>query len=141
MQAPSEPHLVFIVGQERFGVPASAAAEVVSLPALVAVPGSPPHVNGVLAHRGEVVAVVDVQRLRGIGQSGSTRAVWVRSGAGSLAFAADRIEGVETLSGTGEALSGDGCAKHFLGPFEGKSGPVHVIDADGLMGFLSRTSR
>ena len=87
-------HLLFAAGQVRYAVPSNVAAEVVKNPPLQTVPGSPAHVLGVFAHRGEVVPLIDLAQLfEGTPESGP-RAVLARSGGNVVAFTARVVLGV-----------------------------------------------
>jgi purine-binding chemotaxis protein CheW len=71
-------YLVFACGSSWYAVPAESAAEVVTFPELTRVPGSPAHLLGVFAHRGEVIPVVDMGLLVGGASQSSRRAVPAR---------------------------------------------------------------
>ncbi|RKH19173.1 chemotaxis protein CheW [Corallococcus praedator] len=131
-------YLVFACGSSWYAVPAEAAAEVVTFPELTRVPGSPPHLLGVFAHRGEVIPVVDMSLLVGGVTAGSRRAVLVRLPRGTLALTASSVAGVSPVTGALEPLGPSGVHVHLRGP--GKSGArdVAVIDPEGLFDHLSQ---
>lgn len=130
-------HLVFLCGERRFAVPAPSASEVVTLPALTPVPGTPAHLLGVFAHRGELLPVVDLLRLAGDAEPRAwSRAVVVRAPAGPVALAATRVQGVETLEGALEPRGATGVDQHLLGPLRAPAGEVTVIELSRFVQFL-----
>ena len=131
-------HLVFACGSSLYAVPSETAAEVVNLPSLTKVPGSPPHLLGVFAHRGEVLPVIDLATLIGVkSEAGAKRAVLVRVAKGVMALTATRVNGVATLTGSFDRLADSGVQAHFRGPATAPVGSVSVIDPEGLIDFLS----
>ena len=134
-------HLVFACGSSLYGVPSEAASEVVNLPTLTRVPGAPPHLLGVFAHRGEVIPVVDVAQLTGAKVEGEfRRAVLMRGARGAVALTASRVTGVAQLPGALERLGDSGVQQHLRGPAHAPVGEVAVIEPDGLVDFLSGAS-
>jgi purine-binding chemotaxis protein CheW len=132
-------HLVFACGESLYAVPAERAAEVVSLPALTRVPGAPPHLLGVFAHRGEVIPVIDMGVLVGAkGEAANRRAVLVRVAKGSLALTAGRVAGVSMLSGELSPLGTSGVQAHLKGPARASVGEVAVIEPEGMFELLSK---
>ncbi len=120
-------------------MPAERAQEVVSLPALTRVPGAPPHLLGVFAHRGEVIPVIDLPMLTGTKVDGvMKRAVLVRVPRGGLALTATRVAGVAVLTGPFDPLGTTGIEAHLKGPATAPSGQVAVIEPEGLFEFLAR---
>lgn len=133
-------HLVFACGQSLYGVPSELAAEVVNLPTLTRVPGAPAHLLGVFAHRGEVVAVVDLSQLAGNKvEDAFRRAVLLRTPKGAVALTATRVAGVSALPPAAERLGDGGLQAHLRGPVSAPQGEVAVIEPVGLMDFLSGT--
>ena len=132
-------HLVFACGESLYAVPAERAAEVVSLPQLTRVPGAPPHLLGVFAHRGEVIPVIDIALLVGAkGETASRRAVLVRVPRGSLALTASRGAGGSVLTGDGAPLGTSGVQAHLRGPMKAAAGEVAVIEPEGIFEHLSK---
>jgi purine-binding chemotaxis protein CheW len=132
-------HLVFACGESLYAVPAERAAEVVSLPQLTRVPGAPPHLLGVFAHRGEVIPVIDIGVLVGTKAERATRrAVLVRVPRGSLALTASRVAGVSVLSGELTPLGTTGVQAHLKGPAKASAGEVAVIEPEGMFEHLSK---
>jgi len=131
-------HLLFSCGESWYAVPAERAAEVVSFPVLTRVPGAPPHLLGVFAHRGEVIPVVDLATLTGTRAEPSKRAVLLRLSRGSLALTASRVAGVSALSGKMDPLGSSGVHLHLRGPARAQNNDVAVIEPEGLFDFLSQ---
>lgn len=133
-------HLVFASGSSWFAVPSDRAAEVVTFPELTRVPGAPPHLLGVFAHRGEVIPVIDLAQLTGATPEKTRRAVLLRLTRGVLALTASRVAGVSPVNGKSDALGGAGVHVHLRGPAEATVGgqQVAVIEPDGLFDFLAQ---
>jgi len=138
MSEQRQSHLVFSAGTSWYAVPADCAAEVVSLPDLTRVPGAPPHLLGVFAHRGEVIPVVDLAILVGGEGDVAKRAVLLRLSKGSLALLAHKVAGVSTVTGKLDPLGTAGVRLHLKGPARSQRSEVAVIDPDGLFEFLSQ---
>jgi purine-binding chemotaxis protein CheW len=130
-------HLVFAAGQANYALPSAAAAEVVTHPQLLTTPGSPAHVLGVFAHRGEMVPLVDLALLLDGTPEPSKRAVLVRVSAGTLAFSAREVLGVVPITGTPASLSTSGVYRHLKAPARAPDRDVTVIEAEGLWNYLS----
>jgi purine-binding chemotaxis protein CheW len=58
--------LAVSVAGERFGLPVTAVREILRAVALAPLPGAPPHVEGVLNARGELLAVFDLRARFGL---------------------------------------------------------------------------
>jgi purine-binding chemotaxis protein CheW len=85
---------------ERFAMEASLVHEVVRLPQLTPIPGAPPFLLGVCAHRGDVLPVVDLPRLMGRGESrvaNRSRILVVEQDSMRLAFLVDGVEGLSRI--------------------------------------------
>jgi purine-binding chemotaxis protein CheW len=131
-------HLVFAAGTSWYAVPAECAAEVVSFPELTRVPGAPPHLLGVFAHRGEVIPVVDLSVLLGGKAEGIRRAILVRLAKGAFALTATKVAGVSALSGKLDPVGSAGVQLHLRGPAKAQQNDVAVIEPQGLFDFLSQ---
>ena len=139
------PHLVFSSGGAVYAVSSERAAEVVGFSVLTPVPGSPAHLLGIFAHRGEVVPLIDVPRL--VGGSGgqnsaatARRAVLLLPPKGPLALTAFTVAGVVNLEGSLSPLGTEGVAQCLFGPAQTEYGAATVIDADRLFDYLSQPS-
>jgi len=131
-------HLVFACGSSLYAVPADTASEVVNVPTLTRVPGSPAHLLGVFAHRGEVLPVVDLTRLTGRPlDEACKRAVLVRTPRGAVALTASRVLGVSSLEGSFERLGEAGVHRHLRGPAHAAVGEVAIIDTQTFVDFLA----
>ncbi|EAU66342.1 chemotaxis coupling protein CheW [Stigmatella aurantiaca DW4/3-1] len=110
----------------------------VTFPELTRVPGSPAHLLGVFAHRGEVIPVVDIGLLVGKGSQSTRRAVLVRLPRGTLALTASTVAGVSPVTGSLEPLGASGVHVHLRGPAKGAQRDVAVIEPEGLFDYLSQ---
>jgi purine-binding chemotaxis protein CheW len=61
-----EPHLGVVVGAELYGLPLSRLQEVARLTAMCRVPGSAPHVAGLVCLRGEIMCALDARAILGL---------------------------------------------------------------------------
>ncbi len=61
-----EPHLGVIVGAELYGLPLSRLQEVARLTTMRRVPGSAPHVAGLVSLRGEIMCALDARTILGL---------------------------------------------------------------------------
>lgn len=93
--------LVFRVNQSSYGVDIDQVAEVLPTGNVTQIPGAPPFVAGVTSRRGELIALVDLDRLFGRLRSGVadlTHAVVVAHGGIKTGLLAEHIEGIALLS-------------------------------------------
>ena len=126
-------------GESTYAVPAESASEVVSVPALTRVPGAPPHLLGVFAHRGEVIPVVDVGLWLGSGaEPNLKRAVLVRVPRGVFALTASRVAGVAELVGELNPLATAGPRAHLKGPAKALGVEVVAVEPQGMFELLSK---
>ena len=61
-----EPHLGVIVGTELYGLPLRRLQEVCRLTSVRRVPGSAPHVAGLVSLRGEIICALDARAILGL---------------------------------------------------------------------------
>jgi purine-binding chemotaxis protein CheW len=61
-----EPHLGVIVGHELYGLPLRRLQEVARFTTVRRVPGSAPHVAGVVSIRGEIICALDARAILGL---------------------------------------------------------------------------
>jgi purine-binding chemotaxis protein CheW len=54
-------YLTFILGREEFGIQVLRVKEIMGIQDITAVPGTPPHLKGVLNLRGKIIPVVDLR--------------------------------------------------------------------------------
>jgi purine-binding chemotaxis protein CheW len=132
-------HLVFACGARLYAIPAEAVAEVVILPELTRVPGTPVHVMGVFSLRGELMPVVDLARLAGHPlEEDFRRAVLMRSAQGAVVLTATKVVGVVALEGSPERLAESGFEAHLRGPARVPAGDAFIIDPEDFFDFLAR---
>lgn len=61
-----EPHLGVMVGQELYGLPLRRLQEVARFTTVRRVPGSAPHVAGMVSIRGEIICALDARAILGL---------------------------------------------------------------------------
>lgn len=84
----------FLLGDLRFGVDLLEIQEINRQRDLTQVPHTPPEVRGVINLRGEVVTVLDLRRVLGLGEvelGRATRNIILRSGEESVGVLVDRL--------------------------------------------------
>lgn len=137
MSASASTHFVFACGPEWYAVPAERAAEVVTFETLTRIPAAPNHVMGVFAHRGEVIPVIDLGKLRSGKSEQTSRAVILRADRGAYALTLTRVSGVEEVVGRPPHLGSEGLLAHLRGPLKIKDRDVALLDVEGLFALLS----
>ncbi|MFC3228119.1 chemotaxis protein CheW [Marinibaculum pumilum] len=92
-------HLVYARGGVRYGIPGGQCSEAMRLKTLLELPGAPAFLSGVMLHRGEMVAVVDVGWFLGLGHTPHAPRFGVVAQVPGFHFAlaADVVEGVRQL--------------------------------------------
>jgi purine-binding chemotaxis protein CheW len=99
---------IFAIGGERFAIEARHVLHVFRASGLTPIPGVPAEYAGVINHRGEILAVLDLGRMLGVEPGEGTRddAGWIlvlADDRGELGALVDAVHEVRTL-GTGELL-------------------------------------
>jgi purine-binding chemotaxis protein CheW len=124
------------VGAGRYALDAALVAEVVRLGPLTRLPAAPAWLPGVFAHRGEVLAVLDLPRLLGqppASLAAGARAAVIRSGAWRLALVADAVEGLSAVPRAAlEPPPAEGAGPVSAVGRDGR-GPLAVLDLPGLV--------
>ena len=132
------PVLEFGLGEERYAIAATAVREITRTKTITPVPGTPPHIAGVMPVRGRIVALLDLATLIDAPavDLGQEAFVVVLQGKGSeFAVVADLVAGLRTVSTAGlqvdvSALVG-ARRTYLLGVTQDR---VAVLDAERLLG-------
>jgi purine-binding chemotaxis protein CheW len=77
-QEEAQRFLSFALGNEGFAIPLLTVKEVIALPEITALPGTPPHFLGIMNLRGQIIPIVDLRlklKTRKAGGEGSENAV------------------------------------------------------------------
>lgn len=131
----SRDYLVIRLGGERFGLPTTAAREVLRAPKLVRVPQVPEHIRGVVNLRGEILAVTDLCQVLGLTpaeRDAAGRLVVVVEAAGlTTALWTEAVEGIRTLH-----LAAVEPLTEGLSHLPGEAIAGQVAEADGLLVLL-----
>ena len=130
--------LTFEVGGLACAVAVSRAREVLEPPPVTFVPGAPAALSGVLALRGEILAVVDLGVRLGVGARGGRQALLVVHGpadVGPCALLTDGVTGLATVDPAALALPrGLAVAGELLiGVAVHESGMLLVLDLDRVL--------
>jgi len=129
--------LVFTLGGERYGVDASRVAAVLPPISPTPLPGARAALAGVINHRGEVLAVVDLRGLLGVavGQEGPSdgRVVVVDAGAMALGLRADEVIGLARVEASGPGPQPARLEGGLPGWIRGVTGGmVSIVDLEAL---------
>jgi purine-binding chemotaxis protein CheW len=141
-------HVVVRLGGGRYGVCAPDVAEVIPMPHLTRVPGTPSWVVGVANWRGHVLPLVDLRPLLHAGVvplPSSARVVVVSVDDVEVGLVAEAVTGLvevpDRLDATPVTLVGD-AADLVSGLTDGgPAGPVAVLRTDAVLGLRSRLTR
>jgi purine-binding chemotaxis protein CheW len=134
--APQAQFLLFASGAEWYAIPSDRAAEIVAVESVTRIPGAPPQVLGVFAHRGEVIPIIDLRLLRTGAAGDASRAVIVRAARGAYALTVTRVFGITPLGGAPERMGDEGLLRHLRGPVRAHDRDVALVDVEGLFEFL-----
>ena len=100
----SEVHVRVSVGREHYALPVTKVLEVAELGDLTPVPGSPPSVIGVCNLRGQVIPVLSLATLLGLGDEKPERIVVVDAGERCAGLAVDAVVDVGELPEASEQV-------------------------------------
>jgi len=124
----------------RYAFEASLVAEVVRLGPLTRLPAAPPFLPGVFSHRGEILAVLDVNQLFGMRPlplGAAARAAVVRAGPWKVAVLAEAIEGLVEIDRAAlqppPAEAPGGAAEFLTGVARDRRGELAVLDLPRLV--------
>lgn len=131
-------HVVFRVGNEKFGLPLEAVREVVlPQPPFARVPRCPDAVRGAMNLRGRVVAVVDLSQLVGLGRQELVKdaghVLILDQGKRALGLLIGSVVGVESFDMKNESPNG-----MVYGVVESRVGAVTLLAAGPLAEEASR---
>ncbi len=121
------------LGQERFGVESGLVQEVVRIGPITPLPGSPPFLNGVTAHRGDVIAVLDLGRFLGRGETrihARSRMAVAHADGMVVGLIADEVLGVSRFkaSSISPAPLGADAGTEFISGVVAQGEPLNVFD-------------
>lgn len=134
------PHVVFRVGGNRFAVALSDVNEILRPAGATAVPGSPAWLTGVANVRGDIVPVVELAGLLGVGAGGNAgRAlVVVRPTADDpgVGLLADDVVGIRPLTDAGDLpgdIADDSRGRFVAGLADDRGRLVQRLDLDRVL--------
>ena len=141
-------HVVVRLGGGRYGVCAPDVAEVVPMPRVTRLPGTPGWVVGAVNWRGHVLPLIDLRPLLQVAVvplPSSARVVVVAVDDVEVGLVAEAVAGLvevpDELEGTPVTLVGD-AADLVRGLTDGgPGGPVAVLRSDAILGLRSRFGR
>lgn len=140
--------VVLRLGASRYAVDMADVAEVLPVPPVTRVPGSPPWLTGVANWRGRVLPLVDVRPLLGaavVPLASSARVLVLARGEVVAGLLAEGVPGVldEPLDGAAPApstLTGDAAAL-VVAQVADRTGPLAVLDAGAVLALRERLER
>ena len=121
--------MVVRLGEERYAIETKDLAETAPLTGCIPVPGSAPHILGVVQLRGELCAVASLCRLIGVpetGDGGSGVVVVLRSAAARIGLRVDRVDELREIRP--EELVPAAGGRHLRGLI----GNLMLLDVPGL---------
>lgn len=133
-------HLLLVaLGAEQYGFPLDRVREVVKPTPITPVPTIPEHILGVMNLRGEILPVLDLKRLLGLGAGVPDprgRIVVVKGPGMAVGFLADSVEDAIEVRGGLEpplAASAEERARYLQGQVAHAERLVGVLDVDALL--------
>lgn len=130
----SKMHVRVRVGRESYAFPIDGVLEVAEAEEITPVPGAARGVLGVRNLRGQVLPVIDLGRVLGVGgDDRPSRLVVVEHRGSTAAVAVDELQDVEPLPD----LSGDHESRYMLGATLVDGTLVGVVDVAELMASVS----
>lgn len=133
-------HLLLVaLGEESYGFPLDRVREVVKPAPITPVPSIPEHILGVMNLRGEILPVLDLKRLLGLGAGAPDsqgRIVVVKGPGMAVGFLADSVEDAIEVRGTLEpplATLPEGQAQYLQGQVTHEDRLVGVLDVETLL--------
>jgi purine-binding chemotaxis protein CheW len=140
--------IVLRLGTSRYTVAMTDVAEVISLPTITRIPGSPPFLRGVANWRGRMLPVLDLRPLLGtptIPLATSARLVVVQDGAVTAGIVAEAVPGVYDAALTDAepppATLSLEAARLVSGQVSDGLGPIAVLDVVAVLGLRERVDR
>jgi len=133
-------YVVILLGGERYGLPASAAREVLRTPRLIRVPKVADHIRGVINLRGEIVAVTDLRPLLGLSggdMPAGGRLVVVEAAGLVTALLTEGVEGIRSIAADTIEPCPEGLAgfprEAVAGQTAGEEGLLILLDLDHIL--------
>ena len=118
MEAKSGQMVTFYLGKELFGINLSWVREIIRVPEMIGVPGTPPYFSGLANLRGSILPVVDTRRRFGLpaeGYTDSARVIVTERGGEAVGLVVDRMSEVIGLEEAAEEpLSLAGVREEFV---------------------------
>jgi purine-binding chemotaxis protein CheW len=145
-EAPGAEHVVVRLGAGRYAVDAARVVEVVAVPGLTRVPGTPSWLSGVANWRGHVLPVADLRPLLGIPATplaSSARVVVVRDETVEVGLVADAVLGMLEVPldhpAAPATLEGDAAELVCgLADEDSPAGPAALLDVDVILTLARR---
>lgn len=134
----------FTIHEQLYALPTSSVSAIVGSTAPMELPRSPPHIPGVIAHQGRIVAVVDVAVLEGRPPIQSSKRILVVDGAGLEAGI--RVSGVSEIARVASRAVGPVSAtlsppEYVVGQLERGAAVCLVVDAERLLARIQERAR
>ena len=136
------------LGSSRYTVSMTDVAEVIALPAVTRIPGSPPFLTGVANWRGRMLPVIDIRPLLGAPLAplaSSARLVVVQAESVTAGLVAEAVPGVYDVSlldaAPPPATLPAEAARIVSGQVVDALGPIAVLDVHALLALRDRVDR
>lgn len=130
--------VVFALDAQRYALPIDVVQEIQQIVAISQIPDASPSIVGVINLRGQIVPVVDLRALLGLGAASyglQTPMILTKTSCGLVALIVDEVEDVvEVASGSMQQASNVyALAERLLGVCRLEDGLVFVFDIDALV--------
>ncbi|HEC12158.1 MAG TPA: purine-binding chemotaxis protein CheW [Acidiferrobacteraceae bacterium] len=132
--------VTFKLGDETYGIRVMQVQEVVRMPEIAPVPGSPAYVLGIINLRGNVVTVLDIRRRFGLDDKeadDATRIVIVEAQQHIIGILVDNVAEVVELSSsqieTAPNVGNDKSSKYIEGVFSRENDLLILVDVSKLL--------
>jgi purine-binding chemotaxis protein CheW len=122
-------HVRVRVAAEHYALPVEQVLEVADLGEIAPVPGSPPEILGVRNLRGQVIPVIALATLLGLGGDRPSRVVVAESGELHAGLVVDEVVDVGELPPVSEQIESD----YLLGALLVDGQLVGVLDLDSVL--------
>ena len=146
--APSVGGILLRLGSSRYTVTMTDVAEVISLPPVTRIPGSPAFLTGVANWRGRMLPVLDLRPLLGspmVPLASSARLVVVQVGSMTAGIVAEAVPGVYDVSlldaAPPPATLPEEAARIVSGQVTDGQGPIAVLDVEALLALRDLVDR
>ena len=134
--------VVFLLGEERYGIKISQVKEISLFPKFTAIPNSPDYVLGLVDLRGEVIILLDLEKKFHLTNNQKEKQkqhfIVCKSDSGKLGIVVDKVEGIieisrEEVKETDDLIESKISAEFFSGVIVHQDQVMVILDASKLL--------